>query len=163
MNLIVAVDRKWGIGRDNKLLAHLPGDMKFFKKTTMGGVVVMGRKTLESMPGGKGLPGRVNIVLTRNTEYQAKDAQVVHTRDELMKLLEQYDDQKVFIIGGGSIYREFYKYCSVCYITKINAEFDADTFMVNLDEDDDFKLTNVSPEQEDNGIKYTFCTYENVR
>ena len=92
MNLIVAVDRKWGIGRDNKLLAHLPGDMKFFKNTTMGGVVVMGRKTLESMPGGKGLPGRVNIVLTRNTEYQAKDAQVVHTRDELMKLLEQYDD-----------------------------------------------------------------------
>ena len=163
ISLIAAYSCNNVIGKDGRIPWYIPGEQKRFKTLSSGNVVVMGRKTLESMPGGKGLPGRVNIVLTRNTEYQAKDAQVVHTRDELMKLLEQYDDQKVFIIGGGSIYREFYKYCSVCYITKINAEFDADTFMVNLDEDDDFKLTNVSPEQEDNGINYTFCTYENAR
>lgn len=160
MDLIVAVDSRWGIGRDNGLLASVPGDMKFFRETTTGEVVVMGRKTLESMPGGKPLPKRVNIVITRQPDYEAPGAVVVHDREELAEALKEYGGKKVFIIGGGSVYREFYKDCRRCYVTKLQEDLNADTFMVDLDEDPDFTLVDESPVHEDHGIKYTFCTYE---
>ena len=128
MNLIVAVDEKWGIGCDNDLLASIPGDMQYFKEKTTDGVVVMGR----------------------NAIYQN------------IKYLEQYDPEHVFIIGGESIYRKFYKYCDKCFVTKMHADLHADKFMVNLDEDDDFKETWKSEMHSENGIDYEFTLYERV-
>ena len=100
MNLIVNADRNWGIGYKNKLLVRIPADMKFFRSETMGKVLVMGRKTLESFPQGKPLEGRVNIVLTRNPDYQVKGAVVVHNLEELWKVLADYPDRNVYVIGG---------------------------------------------------------------
>ncbi len=160
MNLIVAVDEEWGIGCGGQLLANIPGDMKYFKETTTDKVVVMGRKTLESLPHHRGLPKRINYVLTGNKDFQAERCIVVHSDEELLRELTQYDEDQVFIIGGESIYRRFYRECSKLYITKMHAALGADRFMVNLDEDPDFTVTWESELQEENGIEYQFLIYE---
>lgn len=162
MNIIVAVDEKWGIGCDNDLLASIPGDMQYFKEKTTDGVVVMGRRTLESLPKQRGLPKRINCVLTSNEDFEAERCIAVHSEEELFKELEQYDPEHVFIIGGESIYRKFYKYCDKCFVTKMHADLHADKFMVNLDEDDDFKETWKSEMHSENGIDYEFTMYEKV-
>ena len=104
MKAILSADRNWGIGNGNKLLVSIPSDMKFFRQTTTGKVVVMGRKTLESFPNGQPLKNRTNIVLTSNPDYKVKDAVIVHSKEELLKTLEQYDSENIYIIGGESIY-----------------------------------------------------------
>ena len=101
MKAILAADKNWGIGYNNHLLVSIPSDMKFFRQTTTGKVVVMGRKTLESFPNGMPLKNRTNIVLTGNQNYQVKDAIVVHSEDELMEELKKYDTDDVYVIGGG--------------------------------------------------------------
>lgn len=163
MNLIVAVDQNWGIGRDGGLLANVPGDMQFFKETTMEKVVVMGRKTLESLPKKRGLPKRINYVLTSNPEFEAERCITVNSEEQLFAELEQYDTDNVFIIGGASIYRKFYKMCDKCYVTKMYADLDADTFIMNLDEDPEFKVVYESELHSENGIDYRFCTYQKVK
>lgn len=160
MNLIVAVDNKWGIGKNGHLLAHIPSDMKYFKEKTSGHVVVMGRKTLESMPGRKGLPNRTNYVLTTNAEYDADGTVVVNSEEALAEKLKQYSADEVFLIGGASLYNKFYKKCDKLFITKMDADLDADTFIVNIDEDPDFKLVSVSEPICENGITYRFTVYE---
>lgn len=162
MNLIVAVDEKWGIGCDNDLLASIPGDMQYFKEKTTDGVVVMGRRTLESLPKQRGLPKRINYVLTSNSGFEAERCIAVHSEEELFKELEQYDPEHVFIIGGESIYRKFYKNCDKCFVTKMHADLHADKFMVNLDEDEAFKETWKSEMHSENGIDYEFTLYEKV-
>lgn len=162
MNLIVAVDEKWGIGCDNDLLASIPGDMQYFKEKTTDGVVVMGRRTLESLPKQRGLPKRVNYVLTSNSGFEAERCIAVHSEEELFKELEQFDPEHVFIIGGESIYRKFYKNCDKCFVTKMHADLHADKFMVNLDEDEAFKETWKSEMHSENGIDYEFTLYERV-
>ena len=147
MNIIVAVDKNWAIGNDNKLLVSIPQDMKFFRETTTGKVVVMGRKTLESFPGGQPLKKRTNIVLTRDKNYQVKDAIVVHTVDELLQELKKYDEEEIYVIGGESIYRQMLPYCRVAHVTKINHAYEADTYFPNLDEKDEWVVTGVSDEQ----------------
>ena len=106
MNIIVAADQNWAIGKDNKLLISIPADMKFFRTTTTGKVVVMGRKTLESFPGGQPLKKRTNIVLTRDKNYKVKDAIVVHSIEEVLEELKKYDSEDVYVIGGESIYSQ---------------------------------------------------------
>ena len=128
MNLIVAVDKNWAIGLKNKLLISIPADMKFFRDTTMGKVVVMGRKTLETFPSGQPLKRRTNIVLTRDKNYQVKDAVVVHTVEELLEELKQYDEEEIYVIGGESIYRQLLPYCKVAHVTKIDHAYEADTY-----------------------------------
>ena len=96
MNLIVAADKNWGIGKDNKLLVSIPSDMKFFRQETMGKVVVMGRKTLESFPNGLPLKNRTNVVLTSDKNYQVKDAVIVHSIDEVLEELKKYDDDEIY-------------------------------------------------------------------
>ena len=160
MNLIVAVDADWGIGCGGQLLANLPGDMKYFKETTMNKVVVMGRKTLESLPHQRGLPKRVNYVLTGNADFEAERCITVNSEEALMAELAQYDGGDVFIIGGESIYRRFYRQCDKLYVTKMHAHLGADRFMVNLDEDPAFHITWESELQEENGIEYQFVIYE---
>lgn len=163
MNLIVAVDDRWGIGADNGLLASIPGDMAFFKRMTGGKVVVMGRKTLESLPGGRGLPGRTNIVMTRQPGFTAERCIVVRSDEELFAELARFDTDDVFIIGGASIYSRFYAMCDKLYVTRMYADLGADTFMVNLDEDDGFEITEESCMYSENGIDYKFYTYERVK
>ena len=106
MNIIAAVDKNWAIGKNNELLVRIPMDQKFFRETTTGKVVVMGRKTLESFPNGLPLKNRTNIVLTHNLAYQVKDAIVVHSMEELHRELEKYDTNDVYVIGGQKIYEQ---------------------------------------------------------
>ncbi|MCR4947188.1 MAG: dihydrofolate reductase [Lachnospiraceae bacterium] len=159
MNLIAAVDKNWAIGKNNKLLANIPEDMKFFRETTTGKVVVMGRKTLESFPNKKPLPNRTNIVLTKDSSYKADGAVIVHDTEELSKVLERYDTKDVFCIGGGSIYKLLEPMCDTAFITKIDYAYDADTFFPDLDASDDWELTEESEEKTCFDLIYTFTTY----
>ena len=160
MNLIAAVDKNWAIGYQNKLLTSIPEDMKFFRQTTTGKVVVMGRKTLESFPGKKSLKNRTNIVLTRNPSYQAEGAIVVHNEDELREELKKYDSEDIFVIGGESIYRQFLDECDKAYITKIEYAYTADAYFPNLDEKEEWKITAESEEHTCFDLEYFFLTYE---
>lgn len=162
MNLIVAVDKNWAIGLKNKLLVSIPADMKFFRETTMGKVVVMGRKTLESFPNGQPLKGRTNIVLTHDKNYQVKDATVVHSLEELLNELKQYNEEEIYVIGGESIYRLLLPYCKVAHVTKINHAYEADTYFPNLDEMEDWEITGVSDEQTYFDLEYEFVRYERI-
>lgn len=163
MNLIVNADKNWGIGKDNKLLVRIPADMKLFRQETIGRVIVMGRKTLESFPGGRPLEKRTNIVLTRNKNYEAKGAVVVHSIEELMEELKSYAAKDVYVAGGESIYRALLPYCDVAHVTRLNYAYDADTYFPNLDEMDDWKITAVSDEQTYYDLEYHFVRYERVR
>ena len=158
MKLIAAVSENWGIGKDNDLLFSIPKDMKFFRETTMGKTVILGRKNLESFPGAKPLPKRPNIILTRDKNFKVEGATVVNSIDELLAM--EFDKDDAFVIGGEEIYRQLLPYCDQCFIAKVKETADADKFMVNLDEDADWKLTSESEEIEDNGHIITFCTYE---
>ena len=162
MQTIVAVDKNWGIGKDNKLLVSIPADMKFFQGETMGKVVVMGRKTLESFPGGRPLVGRTNIVLTRNTEYRVKGAQVVHSQEGLLKELEKYPPEDVYVIGGDSVYEQLLPYCDTAHVTKIDFAYEADSFFPDLVQMEGWEMTEASEEQTYFDLEYTFVKYERV-
>lgn len=157
MNLIVAVDKKFAIGKNGDIPWHISADMKYFRSVTSGKSIIMGRKTLESFPGGKPLPKRKNIVLSRDKNLKIDGAVVVNTIKEAID--EAGDDS--FVIGGGEIYKLFLPYVKYAYITKIDAEFDADTYMVNLDNEDDWVLYKKGENQEENGIAFSFDIYEN--
>ncbi len=160
MNLIVAVDRNWGIGKDNKLLVSIPADMKFFRTTTTGKVVILGRKTLETFPNGLPLKNRVNIVLTRDKNYKVKDAIVLHSVEEVLEEIKKYDAEDLYVIGGDSIYKQFLPYCDKAHVTKIDFAYEADAFFPNLDEMPEWKVTERSEEQTYFDIEYEFLTYE---
>ena len=135
MIAIAAVDENWAIGKDNQLLFSIPDDMKFFRETTSGHTVVMGRKTLESFPGGRPLKNRTNIVLTRDETYGAEGAVIVHSIEELMDRIKDIPGDTIFVIGGASVYQMLVPFCSKCYITKMYKEFPADAFFPDLDAD----------------------------
>lgn len=160
MQAILSADKNWGIGNKNRLLVSIPSDMKFFRQKTTGKVVVMGRKTLESFPGGQPLKNRINIVLTGNRDYYVKDAVIVHTEEELSEELKKYKDEDIFVIGGESVYRMLLPLCDTVYVTKIDREFEADTFFPNLDEMEDWEMTEVSEEQTCFDLEFCFTTYE---
>lgn len=160
MNLIVAVDQNWAIGKNNQLLVRIPADQKFFRETTTGKVVVMGRKTLESFPNGQPLKNRTNIVLTRNKDYAVKGAIVVHSMDELHDELKKYNSEDVFVIGGEKIYEQLLNECDVAHVTKIEFAYDADSYFPNLDENPDWKITGDSEEQTYFDLEYYFYRYE---
>ncbi len=162
MNLIAAAAKDWGIGRDNGLLFRIPRDMKFFRETTMGKVIVMGRKTLESFPGCKPLPNRTNIVLTANRDYAADGVILCHSETELFKILESFDTEDVFVCGGAAVYRMLLSQCRLAYITKVDAVAPADSFLPNLDTDPAWALTKTSAPIIDNDYTFTFNTYENI-
>ena len=162
MNIIVAADKNWAIGKNNKLLVSIPQDMKFFRETTTGKVVVMGRKTLESFPGGQPLKKRVNIVLTSDKNYHVNGADIVHSIDALLEELKKYPAEDIYVIGGESIYRQLLPYCDKAYVTKIEHAYDADTFFPNLDEDPQWKMTKISDEQTYFDLEYVFTIYERV-
>lgn len=209
MDLILAADSRWGIGKNGGLLCHLSGDLKYFKRQTMSKTVIMGRVTLQSLPGGKGLPGRRNIVLTRDKNFAAENAEIVHSTEELLSLLDDAKGGEPFasdatpentaesldvntatfvqpgespsvhtadaglsgdvsslrdamVIGGAAVYEELFPFCQTCYITKIEGDFGADRFFLNMDERPDFTRETLSPVQEENGIRYQFFAYHRV-
>lgn len=162
MKLIVAVDRNWAIGNEGKLLASIPEDMKFFRTTTTGNVVVMGRKTLESFSGKRPLKNRVNIVLTRDEGYTADGAVIVHDIEELLAKLEDYSDKDIYVIGGGTIYNQLLKYCDTALVTYIDDEFKADTYFPDLDKDESWKMADSGERKEHEGTVYYFRRYDKM-
>ena len=163
MNLIVAVDKNWAIGNQNKLLVSIPADMKFFRETTTGKVVVMGRKTLESFPQKQPLKNRTNIVLTTDKDYKVNGAVLVHTLEELLDELKKYNEEDIYIIGGESIYRQMLPYCKLAHITKIDHVYEADTYFPDLDNMEEWAVTGVSEEQTYFDLEYHFTRYERVK
>jgi len=162
MNLIAAVDKSWGIGKEGKLLCYLPGDLKYFKEKTTGKTVVMGRSTLESLPGGKPLPNRTNIVLTKKN-LDIEGVKVVHNMDELLEEANNYNPDDVMIIGGATVYNELMPYCDKLFITKIDHEFDADVRIKSADEMPQFKVVWKSEVMTENGYNYQFFEYRRKR
>ena len=160
MRAIVCADKNWGIGYKNRLLVSIPSDMKFFRETTTGKVIVMGRKTLESFPNGMPLKNRINIVLTRDRNYEAKGAVIVHDEEELMNELGKYDTERIYIIGGESVYKMMLSYFDKIYVTKVDRAFQADTYFPNLDEMSEWKMTQESEEQTCFDLEFCFTTYE---
>lgn len=160
MKIIVAVDKNWAIGCGNKLLKSIPEDMKFFKEKTTGHVVIMGRATFQSLPGQRPLKDRVNIVLTRGDQVHHPEVILCKSMEEVLERVKDYRDQEVYIIGGEMIYRSFLPYCDSCLITKMEAEYPADRFFENLDENPDWELISQEPHKSQDGISYSFCEYK---
>ena len=159
MNLIVAVDNNWAIGNKNQLLVRIPNDHKHFREETTGKVVVLGRKTLETFPQGLPLKNRSNIILSKDRNYQVKDAIVVHSIEELLEELKKYADEDIYIIGGDSVYKQMLPYCNVAHVTKIDHEYEADAYFPNLDKDEAWEIVADSEEQTYFDIAYQFLKY----
>ena len=162
MNLIVAVDNNWAIGNKNKLLVSIPNDMKHFREETTGKVVVLGRKTLETFPQGQPLKNRTNIILTKNPNFKVKDAIVAHSLEELLDELKNYEDEDIYVIGGDSVYKQLLPYCKVAHVTKVDHEYEADTYFPNLDKDPEWQITAESDEQTYFDLPYQFLKYERI-
>jgi len=160
MKLIAAVDKNWAIGYKGRLLASIRADQINFKKLTIGRVVVLGRKTMDTFPGGRPLPQRRNIILSHNLNYTVKDAEVVHSKEELLELLKDVDTDDIFIIGGESIYREFLPLCDTAIITKIDYAYEADAYFPNLDQDEEWECVEEGEEQTCFDMEFYFTVYK---
>ena len=151
MDAIVAVDARWGIGRDGGLLFRISADLRRFKAMTMGHTVVMGRRTLESLPGGRGLPDRRNLVLTRDTDFTAPGADVIHDLAEV--------PEDAVVIGGESVYRQLLPRCSTVYLTRIFAAPQADAFFPDLSRDSAWTEAEQSETFTSGGVSFQYVTY----
>ena len=156
MDLIVAVYDDWGIGKDGTQPIALSTDRKFFRETTRGAMVIVGRRTIDDFPGKKPLPGRVNVALTRSG-MEIPGFEVVHSPEEAAELAK--GAEKAFVIGGGTIYRQMLPLCDRAYVTKVHVKPESDTFLPNLDEDDAWELAEVLQSGEEDGISYEMCLY----
>ncbi len=157
MELIVAVYDDWGIGKDGTQPIALSADRKFFRETTKGAMVIVGRKTLADFPGGKPLPGRVNVVLTRGSAAM-EGVTVCGSPEEAAALAKTA--QRAMVIGGGSIYRQMLRFCDTAYITKVHVTPDSDTYFPNLDEDSGWYLAQTLQSGVENGTAYEMCLYK---
>lgn len=160
MNLIAAVDKNWGIGYKNELLVRIPEDQKWFRETTTGKAVIMGRRTLESFPGKKPLKNRLNIVITRDKDYSVDGAVVVHGIEEAVAAASDYADGDIYVIGGESIYRQMLPLCNTAHITKIDYAYQADAHFPDLDEMEDWHITETSDERTYFDIIFEYVKYE---
>lgn len=164
MNAIVVADRNWAIGRDGGLLFSLPTDMKRFRSLTMGGAVILGRKTLESFPGGRPLPGRKNIVITRQKGLSVEGAAVVSSLSEALDAAGDTPPDQIWVIGGGSVYTALLSRCKRVYLTKVDAQAeDPDTFFPNLDKLPGWEVEQESEPVEENGLTFRFVDYINQK
>lgn len=160
---ILNCDNKFGIGKKNGLLFNLPLDMKYFRETTKGHVVAMGENTLLSFPGSKPLKNRTNIVLSKDIDHEYEGVINVHDFDAFVKMIQIIGkEEDVFIIGGASIYRQTLPYVDMVYLTKVDADGEAEVFFVNLDEDKNFKCIETGEPIEDNGHIIRFTKYQNL-
>lgn len=159
MNLLFSADRNWAIGNRGDLLVRISDDMRYFKRLTTGNVVVMGRKTFDSLPGRKPLPGRTNIVLSTTLDPARDDIIVAGSPATLLKLLEGFDSARVFIIGGAGLFNLMLPYCDTAYITRIDHQFAADTFISDFDADRSWELAEEGPEHRQGDLSYRFTVY----
>jgi len=155
MRAIVAVDENWAIGNKGQLLFRISADLKRFKALTMGRPVVLGRKTLVTFPGGRPLPGRRNLILSRDPGFRVEGGEVFSDISALLR--EEIDD--AVVIGGGSIYKELLEFCDTVYVTKVFASCEADTWFPNLDADPAWEVTRTEPVMEENGLQFQYVTY----
>lgn len=160
MKAIVAVDKNWGIGKNNDLLFSIPEDMKFFRATTLNKVVVMGSNTLKSFPNGSPLKNRTNIVLS--SKVKRDDCIVVDSLENLFNEIKKYDSDQVFVIGGAMLYKTLLNYCSEILVTKVDADGQAEVFFENLDTNDNFVCAEKSNVISTNGYDIQFTTYKNL-
>ncbi len=160
MNLIAAVDQNWGIGYRGHLLVQIPADQKYFRELTKGKVIVLGRKTLATFPNGIPLAQRTNIVLSGDRNFSIRGGIVVHSVEEAWKELKQYAEEDIFIVGGASVYRQFLPYCKTAYITKIDYAYQADCYIVNLDQESEWQVVEKSEEQTYFDLEYYFYQYK---
>jgi len=157
MELIVAVYDDWGIGADGTQPVALSADRKFFRETTRGAMVIVGRRTIADFPGQKPLPGRVNVALTR-TAQEIPGFTVCTSPEDAAELAKTAD--RAMVIGGGSIYRQMLPLCDTAYVTKVHCAPESDTFFPNLDEDENWYLAEILQSGEENGIAYEMCLYK---
>lgn len=163
MKAIVAVDSRWAIGNKGQLLVSIPADQRDnFRAKTLGKTIIYGRKTLETFPQQVVLPKRRNIVLSTKPDYEVKNAEVAHSKEEALKLVENENSDDVFIIGGASVYSEFLDVCDTAIVTFIDKEYQADAYFPNLDKDPEWELVDESDEQVYFDITYTYRTYKRV-
>lgn len=156
MNLIVNADMGMGIGRDGKLLYNIPQDMKYFKKMTTGAVVIMGRKTLESLK--EPLKNRVNIVLTRKKDFNYNGVIVSNSIDDVLDIVR--DRENVFVIGGSEIYEQFMPYCDTAYVTRVYAESPADSYIADFGKSDEWELVSVTEKFSYGSLTYDFAVFK---
>ena len=162
MNLIAAVDEHWALGKDGDQLVYLSQDLKRFKALTTGHPVILGRKTLDSFPGGKPLPRRRNIVITHNADFDREGAVIVSSLQEALDAVADEDPDKLWVIGGGSVYTALLSRCTRVYLTRVDAVAEgADTFFPNLDKLPGWEVECVSDPVEENGLTYQFVDYIN--
>ena len=155
MNAIAAVSLDWGIGQGNGLLFHISEDMRRFRALTTGGTVLMGRRTLDSMPNGRPLPQRRNIVLTRQPDFHREGVEVVHSIEDALALA----GEDAWVIGGGEIYAALLPYCRRCYITRVYAQPACDTFFPDLDRLPQWRLFRSEPVCGGEDPAYQFVEY----
>lgn len=161
-NMIVAADNRWAIGNKNRLLVSIPNDMKHFREETTGKVIVLGRKTLETFPQGLPLQNRENIILSGNPAFKVRGATVVNSLEQLLKTLENYPPEDVYIVGGESVYRQLMPYCDTVHVTKIDHVYEADAYFPDLDADKEWILAEDSDELTYFDISYNFLRYRRI-
>lgn len=164
MNLIVAVDQKFGIGKEGGLLTHLPEDLKRFKRMTKNNILIMGRKTIESLPGQKLLPERETWILTKDVNYRKDGAFIFHSIDAIFDHIElnNIDSDRVFVAGGAMVYNELLPFCRTAYVTKIDYDFEADVTMLNLDRQPTFYIHHVDTPIIQGSFTYTYIEYRQI-
>lgn len=166
MKMIFAIDENWNIGYDGNMLFKISNDLQRFRTLTETNIIIMGRKTFESLPDREALPDRINIVITRDVNYTAEDIMVVTSMDELFQLLEEINPDNTmvnFVIGGGNIAHQLLQYCNYAYITKVLRSFDAtDTLIPNLDEDQDWEVVSESPYYMQDDLMYNYVDYTRI-
>lgn len=162
MNAIVAVDANWAIGYKGELLVSIPKDLKTFREMTTKKIVVLGRKTLSTFPGGLPLANRTNIILTTDKNFSIKGAITCNSVEEVLETVKDYPSEDVFIIGGTSIYEQFLPYCDTVHVTKIDYKYEADSYFPNLDEMPEWEIVAESDEETYFDLEYTFLKYQRV-
>lgn len=161
MNLIVNVTQDWGIGFENRLLVSVSADLKRFRALTMGKTVILGRKTLETFPGGRPLKGRRNLIMSTNQNYAAEGAEVFPSLEALLEEVRKLNPEDVCVIGGASVYEALLPYCATAQLTKTYVNCKADRFFPDLDAMDNWHVEKVYPMEEENGIRFQYVDYVN--
>ena len=162
MKMIVCVSENFGIGNNGDLLFSLSPDMKFFRETTLGKVVVMGRGTLDSFPGGKALKNRTNVVITRDKNFAREDVVSFNSKDDVLEYVSQFDSDDVYIIGGAQIYELFRDACDEALVTKVYKTVPCDAYFFDIDKDPCWKLVQEGEKLIHEDLEFAFCKYARV-
>lgn len=159
MYAVVSVDAAWGIGYKGQLLAKEKRDMQHFRELTLGKTIVYGTNTLKTFPECKPLPGRKNLILNPDEGFSIQGAETVHSIEEVLEYVETHPEEQVVVVGGAMVYAELLPWCKKVYVTKFDEQLSADVFFENLDENNEWKLTETMGKIKGNSVTMTFCTY----